>query len=74
MKKMFWEKNKSSIIFIEKLWLFWGQAEVSISVTLGYHTASLYRKTPLVFKYYCRQKTIFYHSSALIQVEAPISE
>ena len=34
----------------------------------------LYRKTPLVCNYYCRQKTIFYHSSALIQVEAQISE
>ena len=39
----------------------WGQAEVSISVTLGYHSCQphnpkLYRKHPLVFNYYCRQK------------------
>ena len=59
---------------------FCGQAEVSISVALGYHScqtyiAKQYRKTPLVFYYYCRQKTIFYYSSALIQVvEAHISE
>ena len=58
---------------------FLGQAEVSISVTLGYrscqpHIAKLYRKTPLVFNCYCRQNTKFYNSSALIQVEAQISE
>ena len=58
---------------------FSGQAEVSISVTLGYHScqphiAKLYWKTLLVFNYYSRQKTIFYHFSALIQVEAQISE
>ena len=51
---------------------FLGQAEVSISVALGYHScqphiAKLYRKTPLVFNYYFQQK-------ALIQVEAQISE
>ena len=51
--KMFLEKNKSSINFYLKVDCFWGQAEVSISVTLGYHSyqphiAKLYRKTPLV--------------------------
>ena len=50
---------------------------VSITVTLGYHScythiAKLYRKTPLVFNYYCRQKTIFYNSSTLIQMEVQI--
>ena len=45
-------------------------------MALGYHTcqphiAKLYRKTPLVFNYYGQQK---YYSSALIQVEAQISE
>ena len=56
-----------------------GQAEVSISVALGYHScqphiAKLCRKSPLLFNYYFRQKTIFYDSSALMQVEAQISE
>ena len=32
------------------------------------------KNTPLVLNYYCRQKTKFYNSSALIQVEAQISE
>ena len=58
---------------------FGGQAEISISVTLGYrncqpHIAKLYIKTLLVFNYYRRQKTIFYNSSALNQVEAQISK
>ena len=55
---------------------FWGQAKVSISVTLGYHCcqphiAKPYQKTPLGFNYYCRQKTIFYHSIADFRVQKP---
>ena len=55
---------------------FLGQANVS---TLRYHccqphVAKLYQKTPLCFNNYCRQKIIFYHSSALIQLEAQISD
>ena len=47
---------------------FWRQAEISISVKLGYHScqphvANLYRETTLVFNYFCRQKTVFYNSS-----------
>ena len=52
---------------------------VSISVTLVYHScqpyiAKLYWKTPLGFDYYCQRKTIFYNSSALIQMKAQICE
>ena len=36
------------------------------------HIAKLYRRTPLIFSYYCRPKTILYNSSALIQVEAQL--
>ena len=82
--QMFLEKkNKPSIILLLLFLLksydcFCGQAEVSISVTLGYHSkephiAKLYRKISLVFNYYCWQKTIFHNSSARIQVETHLS-
>ena len=56
-----------------------GELKSVILKIFGYHSchphmAKLYRKTPFVCNYYCRQKIISYNSSALIQGEAQFSE
>ena len=77
--KMFLEKNKSSIIFIETWFLLrasWSQylSDIRVPQLPAPYWKNCTEKTPLVFNYYCRQKSIFYHSSALFQVKEQISK